>query len=719
MKRKALFLLLLFLFSGTVTPQKKKLTINDVLSFRGSPLFNQLPRILGWYDADHYLISQDGNPYKVNAQTEEKEMLFDYSVWNKQLPTGFDLNRAIEHNDNFNIFLLRKDNDLYYFSTVDEELIRLTNDSLKENNPVLSKNGKFVVYTKEHNLYVYDIENETERQITFDGNELIYNGWASWVYYEEILGRSSHYRAFWISPDSKNIAFLRFDDSPVPEFPIFHAKGQHGELERTRYPKAGDPDPLVKLGIANIKTGKITWAKFNYDIDQYIAWPFWNPEGNLLTVQWMNRKQDTLKIFGVNPENGSITKIYEEHQNSWVEWFEDLKILKNNNGMIIRSNKSGWAHLYHYDMNGNLIKQLTNGKWEVKSIKLVDEINNTIYFEGWDDESTENHLFKVGINDNELIKLTNEPGTHSCNVSPEGKYFYDLFSNINTPVKLDLFSTGGKHIRSLGNSKSDAFDDYDLGEVELFRISTEDGFQLPVKWFLPPEFDESKKYPVLISIYGGPNAGTVHNAFPYWMKSYFLAQEGIIVAQVDHRGSGHFGKAGVSLMHRNLGKWEMNDYITFVKWLENKPFVDTNKIAITGGSYGGYVTCMAMTYGSDYFDYGLAQYSVTDWLLYDNVYTERYMDMPKENPEGYKNGSVLTWADKYKGGLLITHGTIDDNVHMQNTIQFIDKLERMNKDFEIMIYPGERHGIRSKFMHSMKLAMKFFFKNLLGKEFKM
>jgi len=490
-------------------------------------------------------------------------------------------------------------------------------------------------------------------------------------------------------------------------------------LEKTRYPKAGDPDPIVKLGIANVKTGKVIWADFNYEIDQYISWPFWNPEGNLLTVQWMNRKQDTLKIFGVDPLNGAKKLIYTEHQNSWVEWLQDLYILKNSKGMIIRSNKSGWAHLYHYNMDGKKLAQITDGKWEVKSIKLIDEDNGVIYFEGWDNESTENHLFKVNIDGDGFQKLTVEQGTHSCTVSPHGKYFYDKFSSITEPSKLDIYSGGGSHVKSLGNSKSEEFDDYELGKVELFRFETPDGYKLPVKWFLPADFDESKQYPVLISIYGGPNAGTVHNSFPYWMQSYYLAQEGIIVAQVDHRASGHFGKAGVSLMHRNLGKWEMNDYISFVKWLQNKSFVDTNKIAITGGSYGGYISCMAMTYGAEYFDYGLAQYSVTDWLLYDNVYTERYMDTPEENADGYKNSSVLTYVNKYKGGLLITHGAIDDNVHLQNTFQFVNKLESANKDFEMMIYPGERHGIRYKFMHSFKLGMKFFFKNLLGKDFEM
>ncbi len=717
MKKTILFLFSFAFFSFSLA-QKRNLEFKDIL---GGRLLKPLPQLVGWADANNYLVTATKKGkrevFKVNAQTGDSTVYFDYSYWNSQLPEGFSLNSAVNRSADYNYFVLRKNNDLYYFSVPDEEFLRLTNDSLAENNPRLSPNGKFVAYTKAHNLYVYDVENEIEKQLTKDGAELIYNGWSSWVYDEEIIGRSTRHLAFWWSPDSKHIAFLRFDDSPVPEFPIFHSEGVHSYLEKTRYPYAGDPDPKVKLGIADVQNSKIVWANFDYSKDQYIAWPFWTPDGKSLTTQWMNREQDSIKIFRINIKDGTKKLIYSEHQNSWVEWFTDLKILKNNKGMIIRSNKSGWAHLYWYDNNGKLKKQITGGDWEVKKIDLVDEDNSVIYFEGWMKESTENHLFKVNFDGTGLTKLTNLAGTHSAKVAPRGKFFYDRFSNINTPPEIFLCDGNGDKIKTLGNSHTKALDEVNLPKIELFRFTTDDGFNLPMIWYLPTNFDKSKKYPVLISIYGGPDAATVHNSFPYWLFRSYLASQGIIVVQVDHRGSGHFGKKGVALMHRHLGKWEMHDYIEAVKWLSKKSFVDTNKIAITGGSYGGYVTCLAMTYGSKYFDYGIAQYSVTDWHLYDNVYTERYMDKPSENPEGYKESSVLTYADKYKGGLLITHGTIDDNVHMQNTLQFINKLEDLNKNFEMMIYPGERHGIRHKFMHSVKLSLKFLFKNLLGKDF--
>ena len=259
-------------------------------------------------------------------------------------------------------------------------------------------------------------------------------------------------------------------------------------------------------------------------------------------------------------------------------------------------------------------------------------------------------------------------------------------------------------------------DEYELGKVELFTIPSGDGFDMPAIWILPPDFDAAKKYPVLFRIYGGPASGTVSNSFQR-MSGFYLAQNGIIVMAVDHRGSGHFGKKGVALMHRNLGKWEMNDYIVAVEWLRENSFVDPERIGITGGSYGGYATCMALTVAADYFTHGIAASSLTDWKLYDTIYTERYMDTPEENPEGYEYGSVMTHAEKYKGTLLITHGTMDDNVHMQNIIQLISKFEDLDKDFELILYPNSRHGVGySKRNHVTRENLQFWFKHFLGKE---
>ncbi len=369
-------------------------------------------------------------------------------------------------------------------------------------------------------------------------------------------------------------------------------------------------------------------------------------------------------------------------------------------------------------MNGKLKKQITNGEWNVSEIVLLDEENQKVYFEANKGERLETHLFVVNFDGNDLKQLTNIPGTHNVTVSPHGKYFYDTYSDANTPPKLDLCNGNGNLIRNIANRKTKLFDEYKLGKAGLFSIETEDGLELPAMWVLPPDFDPNKKYPVLFSLYGGPGGTDVKNSFSAYLDRFFISENEIIYFVVDHRGAAYFGKKGKSYLYHNLGKWEINDYSEAVKWLRTKSFVDSTKIGITGGSYGGYVTCMALTLGADYFTHGVAEYSVTDWHLYDNIYTERYMGTPEENPEGYKFGSAITQADKYKGLLRISHGTLDDNVHMQNTIQLVDKLTTMDKHFELMLYPNERHGVGfSKWLHPQSEYVRFWFKNFLGRDF--
>lgn len=717
------FILIIIFFNNSFT-QKKNLTFKQVYYFAEPRLTTQLPQLKGWLDDDYYLeVRTDTSKsilkpvlMKVKAADGSSEVFVDYVKINENLPKSFNIERAIPSSD-YKGFLFNEKNNLYYYSLNENHFKQLTKDSTAEKNPKFSPNGKKIAYTKNNNLYVYDIENEKEIQLTFDGSELIYNGWASWVYMEEILGRASQYAAFWWSPNSDKICFLRFDDSPVPEFPIYRADGQHGELERQRYPKAGDPNPFVKFGIVDLKSMQIVWADFDEKADQYIAWPFWTPDGKQLTVQWMNRAQDNITIYKINSSTGEKKELYNEKQSTWVEWFEDLYFLNNGNGFLLRTSVDGWYHLYYYDMSGKLKKKLTDGKLTVLDIAFVDEKNNKVYFHGWKDKSTEKHFFVVNLDGSGLKQITTIEGTHNCTISPNGKYFYDRFSNITTPNRIELYSIEGKKIRTIGNSKLPIMDEYNLAKVEMFTIPISDGYDLPAVWYLPHNFDPNKKYPVLFSIYGGPGTPSVRNSFPYWLEPFYLAQNGIIYISVDHRGSGHFGRKGINLMHRSLGKWEMHDYIEAVKWLKQKSFIDTTKIAINGGSYGGYVTALALTFGADYFNYGIAEFGVMDWLLYDNVYTERYMDMPKENLEGYKNSSVLNYVKNYKGKLLITHGTMDDNVHMQNSIQLIYELQKLNKDFELMIYPNARHGISMPLRnHSVKLKTQFWFKYLLGKE---
>jgi dipeptidyl-peptidase 4 len=716
---------ILFIFTLSLNAQEKKLMTFEQLFKNADPkLTNVPPSLLGWDDDNHYLERKkmDGDMmpkvYSIDVKNGKAVLYRDLSQYKDIVGAGINPDFPALNNENYTRLIYQKEGELYLLNTETKEFKKITISKDERINITLSPDANYIAYTKkDHNLYALDIKSGKEIQYTNDGTELILNGWASWVYYEEILGRASRYRSFWWSSDSKHIAFFRADDSKVPLFQIYNSTGQHGEWEQTRYPKVGDPNPEIKIGIVPAAGGNITWADFNEKGDQYFGQPFWTPDGKQLFTQWMNRAQNKLTIYSIDPTTGKKTEIYTEEQKAWVEWFDNIHFLKGNKGFIIKSDKDGWNHLYLHGMDGKLKNRITEGKWAVNSIELINEDDNIIYFTAKKENSTRTDLYKIKFSGKDMTRLTSGEYSHSVKVSPEGSYFYSTYSNVATPAKIALYKNNGKLIKELADTKSKDFDNFILGKTELFRVKTPDGYDLPVVWTLPVNFDENKKYPVLITIYGGPGSTGVSDVWS-GARNQWLSNEGIIQVSIDHRGSGHFGKEGIALMYKNLGKWEMNDYIEVVKWLKSKPYVNGNKICINGGSYGGFVTAMALTYGADYFTHGIAEYSVTDFSLYDSHYTERFMGTLKDNPEGYKFATVMTHADKLKGVLRIVHGTMDDNVHMQNAMQLVDKLEDLGKHFELMVYPGGRHGWGGpKAFHARNEKYRFYYQYLLEKDF--
>lgn len=704
---------------GIAQPQKKALTADQIFRNAEPRVLAELPSVPRWLDDTRYLEVRRGEKpatFAVDARTGKATEYKGLERFAHVVGPGVNAASPAAVNSDYTQAIYVKDNDLYHLNTKTGTFKRLTNSEEDEKNPTLSPDSRLVAFTRKNDLFSIDLASGKEQRFTSDGSEVVYSGWASWVYYEEILGRSSRYKAFWWSPDGAKLAFYRFDDSRVPMFPIYGATGQHGYLERTRYPKAGDPNPEVRVGIVDVADGSVTWADFDPTVDQYFGPPFWTPDSRNLLVQWMNREQDTLVVYAVQAENGAKSVVYFEHQPSWVDWLEGMEFVTGDE-FIIASDKDGWKHLYRYSMDGTLKNRITEGRWAVTDILHVDTKRGVIYFSARKEASTRTDLYTVGIDGKNLKRLTSGPYTHSIRLSPGGSYFITTFSNVSTPSRMALYDGNGKLVRELGDSKAPVFDEYDIARTELFTIPTPDGYDLPAVWTLPTNFDPARRYPVLISIYGGPGAGTVSDSWR-GIGNQWLAQEGMIQISFDHRASGHFGKEGVALMHRNLGKWEMHDYIEAVKWLRSKPFVDEARICITGSSYGGYVTAMALTYGAEYFTHGIATASVTDWRLYDTHYTERYMDTPAGNPDGYAFGSVMTHAPKYKGMLRIVHGTMDDNVHMQNSIQLVDTLQDLLKHFEFMVYPGARHGWGgNKGIHARTEAMRFTYRYLLTKPY--
>lgn len=689
-----------------VTPrlqaQQQDVTFEQAFRGQTTDITQPLPVLKGWADADHYLEMR-----ALPASGRLQAMKVDARTGAATVYTAPVDGPSVEV----------RDRDVFY-KAADGSNIRLTNDTLVEKNPTLSPDGKHVAFTRNNDLYSVEIASKKETRYTSDGTDVIYNGWSSWVYYEEILGRPTRYRAFWWSPDSKQIAYMHFDDTKVPVFPIYSERGQHGYLENTRYPKAGDPNPAVKVGVVPVEGGNTVWADFNENDDQYFGMPFWTADSKQLWMQWMPRGQDNLKIYSIDPKTGAKKEIYSETQKTWIDWFDAVPFLQNNQGFLLQSDKSGWSHLYLHNMDGSLKKQLTSGNWTVKDVVCTDEKNQLIYFTARKEASTRFDLYKVSMKTGAITRLTFGNYNHVVSMAPGGKYFIITYSNLQTPERMALLDNNGKVIRELGNARGSKFDQYNLTKTELTTYKTRDGLVLPMTITLPVHLQPGKKYPVLISIYGGPNAGTVYDTWKFSPASQWWSQEGVIQVAIDNRSSGQLGKMGMNYIHRQLGKYEIEDYMDAAMWLRTQPWADPTKICMTGGSFGGYMTDMALTYGSDVFTHGMANYAVTDWQLYDSHYTERYMDTPAENPEGYKITSVMTYADRYKGVLRMAHGTMDDNVHMQNVIQLVDKLQSLNKHFEFMLYPGERHGWRGvNAKHASAETARFIYNHLLNKPF--
>ncbi|GAO41743.1 S9 family peptidase [Flavihumibacter petaseus] len=681
---RKLFYLAALACSTATQAQQQDVTLEQ--AFKGAPiqLVQPLPEVVKWIDNDHYLESR-----KSPEGTWQQ-----YSV---DIKTGNS-------------------------SIVESPAKTKSTPIAGARNQTTSPDGKFVAYTRtDNNLYVTEIATGKESRLTQDGNDSLLNGYASWIYYEEILGRASRYKAFWWSDDSRHLAFMRFDETGVPVFPIYVADNQHGYLEQERYPKPGDKNPNVKIGIVSLDNNQTTWADFNEKDDQYFAAPVWAPDGKLW-VQWMNRGQDNLKVFSVG-NDGSKKLVYEEQQKTWIDLddYDRIEFLSSGKGFILKSDASGWRHLSLYDITGKKLAQLTDGQFTVGDIHEIDEKGKKVYFSARKENSARWDLYSVGFDGKQMNRLSfGDYSFTSMRISPDHKHFLTTYSNLQSVPTLALVDSKGKLVKTIATAKGKDFSNYTLPKKEIIRVKSTDGlFDLPVQITYPLNFDPNKKYPVLVSIYGGPNAGTVYDQFRYSAQELWWAKEGMVQVAFDNRSSGHFGKYGMNFIHRQLGLYEIQDFMACAKHLKTLPWVNPSKVAITGGSFGGYMTCMALTYGADVFDYGVANASVTDWKLYDTHYTERFMDTPAENPEGYKNTSVMTYVAKYKGLLRIVHGTTDDNVHMQNSIQLIDAMEDLGKHFEMMVYPNERHGIgankATKRYHNNFEAAAFYYRNLLEK----
>jgi len=593
----------------------------------------------------------------------------------------------------------------YVYDLASKSLQLIDKEKIQE--PTFSPDSKKVAYVKNNNIFIKNLETGETIQVTFDGKKNhIINGICDWVYEEEF----SFVRAFEWSKDSKNLAFLRFDETDVPTFSMDIVGNELYPTQQVfKYPKAGEKNSEVTLHLYNVsavKTAKIDIG--NYEYIPRIKWTN-NPE--ILSVITLNRHQNDLKLFAVNAVNFTSKVILNETDKAFVDIHDNLTFLKDNS-FIWTSEKSGFNHIYHYSKDGKLINQVTKGNWEVTNFFGINEKNNTVYYQSVEDGSINRTVYSIKLNGTAKKRLTNASGTNDAAFSKNLNYFINTFSDANTPTVYLLYTGDGNLLKEILNNKklSEKLDNYNIAKKEFFVLNTKNGaFNA---WMLKPNnFDANKKYPMFMTQYSGPGSQSVSNTWnaanDYWFQH--LAAQGYIVVCVDD-----FKK----VTYKELGKYEVEDQIESAVELGKRPYIDSNEMGIWGWSYGGFMSANCLFKGNDVFKMAIAVAPVTSWRFYDSIYTERYMQTPQENPSGYDENSPLNFANFLKGNFLLVHGSGDDNVHVQNTMRLTNALIEANKPFDLAVYPDRNHGIytgKNTRLHLYEKMTRFIKENLIRK----
>jgi dipeptidyl-peptidase-4 len=727
--RSAILILLVFL---PAAGQDKVISIDDIfdpvkkVNFSGT-----LPNIRWMKDGKHYLLTNDAankavpRLQKVNALTGQATPLFDAAKMEAAFSSLPGLSAAdvkqlanrgsVDFNPSETAVLINFANDLFYYDLGSQKAIRVTGGPEEEVGETFSPDGRMIGYVRNNDMYVFDLATQKERRLTTDGGPKILNGRLDWVYQEELYGRGD-FQAYWWSPDSTMLAYLRLDENPVHEFVVVDHIPYRQTVEITPYPKAGDANPIVQLGVVNASGGPTRWMDtYKYQPSDFlIVRVSWTPDSKKVAYQAQNREQTFLDLNLADARDGKSNTILRETTKAWVEVINNPHWLKDGS-FLWESERSGWHHLYHYSPNGTLIRQLTDGKWELRSFEGLDEEKGVAFITATEHSHIAPQPYRVSLKGEGVTRLTTGEGTHRFLVSPKQNLFIDFVSDVDSPTQTRLYDINGKLVRVIEENKVAVLGQYRFGKTELMQVKTRDGFTMEAMMIKPPDFDPSKKYPVMQFTYAGPHAPTVRNAWGganyLWYQS--LAQRGYIIWAVDNRTASGKGAESAWGAYKNFGESELRDIEDGIAWLKSQPYVDASRIGISGWSYGGYMTSFAMTHSKS-FKMGIAGGTVSDWRDYDTIYTERYMLTPQNNPEGYRRSSPVHAAKDLHGRLLLVHGAIDDNVHMQNTVQFVYELQKAGKQFDLMIYPKQRHGVTDPLLlkHMRQMMTDYIVKNL-------
>ena len=691
------------------TFSQKKIELSDVV---GKRIFNQknITGLRSMKDGLYYTTQENGNKivkfsYKTGTQAE---VLFDLSKVEKPGFTAFS--DYTFSTDETKILFTTNQQSLYRHSYTADYFV--WNRTTKEMGPLstngtqqlatFSPDGERVAFVRNNNIFIKSLKFGTENQVTKDGetNKII-NGAPDWVYEEEF----SFNKAFEWSPDSKFLAFIKFNETEVPMFNIPMYQGQKPELKENqlypgsynyKYPKAGEKNSVVSVHVYDLKSKSSVTAEIGNDREQYIPRIKWTADAADLAIMKLNRLQNKLDIVLCNPFTGDTRNFFTEKNKRYIaeDFYDNFIFLPDNKYIVLNSERNGYSHLYLYDRQGFEVKQLTSGNFDVTAFYGFDQAKKIFFYQAAKESPMRREVYFVSLDGKKSGKLSTKPGTNEADFSSGFQYFINTFSNTETPNLVTLHDQTGKLIRTLEENSElkKLLNDYTISKKEFFSFKTSEGVELNGWMIKPAKFNPSEKYPVIMTQYSGPNSQSVLDKWSIGWDD-FLAQEGFVVACVDPRGTGARGEEFRKMTYQQLGRYESDDQVEAAEYIGTLSFVDKNNIAIWGWSYGGFMTALCMEKGADVFKAGISVAPVTNWRFYDSVYTERYMRTPNENPEGYDDNSPLSHAEKIKGNYLIIHGSADDNVHFQNTMEFTERMVQAGVQFDMAVYTNRNHGI--------------------------
>ena len=586
---------------------------------------------------------------------------------------------------------------------------QLTETPAAERDPKLSPDGKMVAFRRDWDLYTLDIASKRETRLTTGGSDTLRNGGLDWVYPEELdLGT-----AYWWSPDSKSIAYMRFDISREPSYPHEDLRGPRPIYEPQRYPQAGENNPEVRVGVVGAGGGNTRWMDAGNTRDALIARVGWAPDSRSVYMVRTNRIQNKLELLLAAAGSGKASRILEEADKFWVNIQEDPVFVHSGQQFLWLSERDGFRHIYLYSVDGAQAKQLTQGPWEVTGITGVDEKAGRIYYSASETSAVERQFYSVGITGEGKRQLSSGAGTHTIAMGPGGHFYLDTYSSLSSPPRTTVHAGDGHELRVYREQNKRLADDYEILPTELVSFRTPDGTLLYARLIRPANFEAGKKYPAVVLVYGGPDSQGVRNAWMGADLDQVLANEGFVIWQVDNRGSSGRGHAFETPVFRKLGSIELADQVAGVNYLISLGFVDRARIGIRGWSYGGFMTLNALLNAPSVFQAGIAGAPVTDWHNYDSIYTERYMGLPQDNPDGYKNTALPMQAKNLKGKLMIAHNVEDDNVLFQNTIQMAGALERAGQPFQMQLYTQKTHAVTGLEARQLNATVVDFFERTL------